>query len=99
MKSGRTFTLEGFKSRWMMPCSCAASSASAICFANTSASSGEWVRADPVRERFAFHEFKDKGGHASTVFDAMDRRDVWMVQGGEDFGFALATAPADQDWP
>ena len=31
--------LAGFRSRWMMPCSCAASSASAICFAIGSASS------------------------------------------------------------
>ena len=31
--------LAGFKSRWMMACSCAASSASAICFAIGNASS------------------------------------------------------------
>ena len=37
--SGRTFTLAGLRSRWMMPCSCAASSASAICLAMGSASS------------------------------------------------------------
>ena len=37
--SGRTFTLAGFRSRWMMPCSCAASSASAICLAIGNASS------------------------------------------------------------
>ena len=29
--SARTLILAGFRSRWMMPCSCAASSASAIC--------------------------------------------------------------------
>src|SRR5215471_2269023 len=37
--SGRTLMFAGFRSRWMMPCSCAASSASAICFAIGSASS------------------------------------------------------------
>ena len=37
--SGRTLMLAGFRSRWMMPCSCAASSASAICLAIGSASS------------------------------------------------------------
>ena len=37
--SSRTFTLRGLRSRWMMPCPCAASSASAICFAIRSASS------------------------------------------------------------
>ena len=31
--SSRTLMFAGFKSRWMMPCSCAASRASAICFA------------------------------------------------------------------
>ena len=39
MPSARTLMLAGFRSRWMMPCSCAASSASAICFAIGSASS------------------------------------------------------------
>ena len=37
--SGRSLMLAGFRSRWMMPCSCAASRASAICFAIGSASS------------------------------------------------------------
>ena len=37
--SARTLMFAGFRSRWMMPCSCAASSASAICFAIGSASS------------------------------------------------------------
>ena len=37
--SGRTFTLAGLRSRWTIPCSCAASSASAICVATSSASS------------------------------------------------------------
>ena len=37
--SGRTLMFAGFRSRWMMPCACAASSASAICRAMGSASS------------------------------------------------------------
>ena len=37
--SSLTFTLAGFRSRWMIPSSCAASSASAICFAMGRASS------------------------------------------------------------
>ena len=37
--SVRTLTFAGFRSRWMIPCSCAASSASAICFAIGNASS------------------------------------------------------------
>ena len=37
--SARSLMFAGLRSRWMMPCSCAASSASAICFAMGSASS------------------------------------------------------------
>ena len=37
--SARTLMFAGLRSRWMIPCSCAASSASAICFAIGSASS------------------------------------------------------------
>jgi hypothetical protein len=37
--SGRTLMFAGFRSRWTIPCSCAASSASAICFAISSTSS------------------------------------------------------------
>ena len=38
-RRARTLMFAGFRSRWMMPCSCAASSASAICLAIGSASS------------------------------------------------------------
>ena len=44
--SGRTLTFAGFRSRWTMPSSCAASSAEAICFASGSASPsamGPWA--------------------------------------------------------
>ena len=44
-----TLTLAGFRSRWTMPFSCAASSASAICRAIGSASSGERRRARCAR--------------------------------------------------
>jgi hypothetical protein len=37
--SSRTLMFAGLRSRWMIPCSCAASSASAICLAIGSASS------------------------------------------------------------
>ncbi len=37
--SSRNLMFAGFRSRWMMPCSCADSSASAICLAIDSASS------------------------------------------------------------
>ena len=47
MPSRRTLMFAGFKSRWMIPCSCAASSASAICFAMDRASS---TRNRPLRD-------------------------------------------------
>ena len=56
--SGRTLMFAGFRSRWMMPCSCAASSASAICFAIGSASStGIAPRAMPLRQVLALDQF------------------------------------------
>src|SRR3989442_8948563 len=52
--SDRTLIFAGFRSRWMIPCSCATSSASAICFAIGSASSIgigpraiRWARSSP----------------------------------------------------
>jgi hypothetical protein len=52
--SGRTLMFAGLRSRWMIPCSCAASRASATCFAIGSASSSgsapfaiRWDRSSP----------------------------------------------------
>ena len=80
----------GFRSRWMIPCSCAASSASAICFAIGSASSsGIAPRAIRCDEVLALDELHDEGVDAVGVFEAVNDRDVRMVQRGEDFRFAL----------
>ena len=58
MPSGRTLMFAGFRSRWMIPCSCAASSASAICFAIGSASSiGIAPRAMRCDEILALDQF------------------------------------------
>ena len=88
--SGRTLMFAGFRSRWMIPCSCAASSASAICFAIGSASSSG---IDPCAMRcgevFTLDEFHDEGLDAVGVLQPVDRRDVRMIQRGEDFRFAL----------
>ena len=47
--SGRILMFAGFRSRWMMPCSCAASSASAICLAmGRASSSGDRPARDPL---------------------------------------------------
>ena len=55
----------GFRSRWTMPCSCAASSASAICFAIGSASSsGMAPRAMRWDRVVALDEFHHERVHA-----------------------------------
>ena len=55
--------LAGLRSRWMMPCSCAASSASAICLAIGSASSsGIAPRAMRRRQILALDQLHHEGG-------------------------------------
>ena len=93
--SGRTLMFAGFRSRWMIPCSCAASSASAICFAIGSASSsGNRPLRDAVRERRPLDQLHHERGDAVRSFQAVDRRDVRMIQRREDFGFALEPGQA-----
>ena len=88
--SGRTLMLAGLRSRWMMPCSCAASSASAICFAIGSASSsGMAPRAIRCDEIVALDEFHDERGEVWCLLQSEDLRDVRMVERGEHFCFAL----------
>ena len=81
----------GFRSRWMMPCSCAASSASAICRAIGSASStGIGPLRDAIGERRPLDQLHhERDARRRDLFEAVDLRDVRMVQRGEDFGFAL----------
>ena len=89
--SARTLMFAGFRSRWMIPCSCAASSASAICFAIGSASSsGIGPRAIRCDEIVALDQFHHEGLHA-VASQTVDVRDVGMIQRGEDFSFALKT--------
>ena len=81
--SGRTLMLAGFRSRWMMPCSCAASSASAICFAIGSASSsGSAPARDAIRRASGPRRAPATQRRATPValFEAVDRGDVRMVQ-------------------
>ena len=60
--SGRTLMFAGFRSRWMIPCSCAASSASAICFAIGSASSsGIGAARDAIGESSALRPVPSRG--------------------------------------
>ena len=57
----------GFRSRWMIPCSCAASSASAICFAIGSASSSgiapRAMRCDKILALDQFHHERTHAAH------------------------------------
>ena len=80
----------------MMPCSCAASSASAICFAIGSASSsGHRSARNALRQILPFDELHHQGRVTpSTLFEAVDRGDVRVIERGERFGFALETREA-----
>ena len=82
--SGRTLMFAGLRSRWMIPCSCAASSASAICLAIGSASStGIAPRAMRCDEVVALDEFHHQRTHTVRFFEAVDVRDVRMIERGE----------------
>ena len=71
----------GLRSRWMMPCSCAASSASAICFAIGSASSsGIGPCAMRSASVGALDQLHDERGRGSGCLQAVDGRDVGMVE-------------------
>ena len=79
--SSRTLMFAGFRSRWTIPCSCAASSASAICVAIGSASSmGMAASRDPLGERRAFDQFHHEGVQAVGVLEAVDLRDVRVIE-------------------
>src|SRR5207253_4663235 len=85
----------GFKSRWRRPCSCAASSASAICFAMGRASSGGiGPFRDAVSEGLPEDEFKDERLRPLTLLQPVDGRDVGMVQRGENLGLPLKSREA-----
>ena len=77
MPSGRTLMFAGFRSRWTMPCSCAASSASAICRAMGSASSsGIGPARDALGERLALDQLQHERATSVRVLEPVDRGDV-----------------------
>ena len=66
--SARTLMFAGFRSRWMIPCSCAASSASAICLAIGSASSsGIGAARDALRQVLALDQFHHERDDAAAL--------------------------------
>ncbi len=64
----------------MIPGSCAASSASAICFA--------------IGERRPLDQLHHQRADAVRVFEAIDRSDMRMVQRGQDFRLPLEAGQA-----
>ena len=73
----------------MIPCSCAASSASAICFAMGSASSsGIAPTRDALRQILALDELHHDRAHTATFFEAVDVRDVRVIHGRQRLRFA-----------
>ena len=65
----------------MIPCSCAASSASAICFAIAQRLvDGNRPLRDPIGERRAFDQLHDQGVQAAGILEAIDLRDVRMIE-------------------
>ena len=87
--SARTLMFAGLRSRWMMPCSCAASSASAICFAIGSASSsGIAPRAMRCERSSPSTSSITRARTPLRFFEAVDRGDVGMIQRRERLRFA-----------
>ena len=98
MPSARTLMFAGFRSRWMMPCSCAASSASAIWRAIGSASSsGSGPRAMRCGEVFAFDQLHHERGDAVLLFEPVDLRDVRMIERGERLALRARSARGAPD--
>ena len=82
--------LAGFRSRWMMPCSCAASRA----LADLPADAHRLVErnrslGDAIRQRRSLDELQDERGFPIGVFQPVNGGDVGMVQRGEELRFAL----------
>ena len=66
--SGRTLMFAGFKSRWMIPCSCAASSASAICRRDGQRFiERDRAACDALRQILPLDEFHHEGGDAARL--------------------------------
>ena len=94
LPSRAILTFAGLRSRWTIPRSCAASKR----FCNLQRDRDRFVQGnrtarEPVLERLAVNQLEDEHGHPLAgrvaLFDAVDCRDVRMVQRGEQTGLAL----------
>ena len=92
--SARTLMLAGLRSRWMIPWSCAASSASAICLAMGSVSStGIW----PCATRSAsvsLNKLHDEGSDPISGLEPIDSGDVRVIERRENLGFTPEASEA-----
>ena len=87
--------LAGLRSRWTMPCTWAASSASAIC-------RGDGQRLverqrplrDPIGERRPLDQLQHQRRGAARLLEAVDRRDVRVVERRQHLGLALEARQA-----
>lgn len=79
-----------------IPCSCAASMASAICLAMGSASSDRPAR-HPLPEILTLDQLHDEGLHSAALLEPVDVTDVRMIQRRERLRLAAGTARAVQD--
>ena len=98
-----TITFAGFRSRWMMPLSCAAASASASGSAIDSTFAAGIPPEGILVQRLPFHQLHRQEVHAIGFLDGMNGDDVRMVERGDGASLALeafdavriaATSPA-----
>ena len=93
---GVTLMFAGFRSRWMMPCSCAASSASAICSRSPGPRrSGSRPRAMRRRAGRRPRRAPSRGRDAASLLESVDRGDVRMIERRERLAPRVRTAPGD----
>ena len=81
--SGVILIFAGLRSRCTIPFSCAASSASAIWRAYPIASSAESARGETLGERLPLDQFHHERDCAFGLLQAVDRRDVGMIERGK----------------
>ena len=82
----------------MMPRSCAASSASAICWRSPRASSErQWSGPQPIGQGLPFDELEDEPAQITRILDAVNRGDVRMIQRGERSRLSLESREPIQD--
>ena len=85
-----TFLCSSLDDSKQIPCSCAPSSAAAICFAIGSASvDRDSALRDAVRQRGTLDQLHHERGRVVALLEPVNLRDVRMIQSGERLGLAL----------